>query len=257
MNESCQVTPERDRPDPERHVLHAESMASLGSLAAAVAHELNNPLSGIVMYARLVERELGNLGLQPETREELCRYLSQVQADARHCGTIVGNVLRFARAPDGDVARHHVNDIVEESLALVRHCLAIAHVDVETVALDGDDLIDCDAGQLQQALVALLLNSAAAMPGGGRARVRVAGADRTICVEISANPRRGPSDTPSHAVEPRAQGATSARALGLPGVDIIVRRHRGSIEIEPTADNGRRVRLRLPQRPPCAARVSA
>jgi two-component system NtrC family sensor kinase len=258
--------PERDDVDPTQEVsrvqqrmIHAEKMAALGRLAGAVAHELNNPLSAIVMYARLVERELETSGLGPETREELGRYVSQIQKDARRCGSVVGNLLLFARRSGGKFALHRVNDLIARSVTLVGHYLHIAHIEVETHPLDGDDALACDADHVQQAFVALLLNAAEAMPGGGRLTVRAWAAEASICVEISGIDGGAPHETPSHALEPSVPTGSTAGAarLGLPSVDIIVQQHGGSIEIDSAAGHATRVRVVLPRKPSPAAVASA
>ena len=81
----------------QRQVLHMEKMASLGKLSATVAHELNNPLSGMLTYARLVRREIEEQPIEPEIREELERYLSLIEKECSRCGDIVRNLLLFAR----------------------------------------------------------------------------------------------------------------------------------------------------------------
>jgi len=81
----------------QRQVLHMEKMASLGKLSATVAHEINNPLSGMLAYARLVRREIGNQPISAGAREELTRYLALLERECVRCGTIVQNLLLFAR----------------------------------------------------------------------------------------------------------------------------------------------------------------
>ena len=81
----------------QRQVLHMEKMASLGKLSATVAHELNNPLTGVLTYARLVRRELGDQPIAAEMRDELTQYLSLIEKECNRCGAIVQNLLLFAR----------------------------------------------------------------------------------------------------------------------------------------------------------------
>ena len=81
----------------QRQVLHMEKMSSLGKLSATVAHELNNPISGMLTYARLVRRELADQPIDEEVREELTRYLCLMEKECSRCGTIVQNLLLFAR----------------------------------------------------------------------------------------------------------------------------------------------------------------
>ncbi len=157
----------------ERQVLHMEKMASLGKLSATVAHELNNPISGVLTYARLVRREISEQPIDAQVREELGRYLSLVEKECKRCGDIVQNLLLFARPKGAEMAPVDLNEIVEQSLMLVRHHLEIRGVKLRSELLSDNPRIVADAGQLQQALVALLVNAVEAMQGleDGRAEL--------------------------------------------------------------------------------------
>lgn len=232
-------------------MLHLDRLVSLGKLATAVAHEVNNPLSAILMYARLVERELPESGFAAEKQEELGRFLRQVQADASRCGDVVRNLLLFARAPEGEFAVHHMSQIIERSLALVHHHLDMARVRLETQLLAEDDAVACDAGQVQQALVALFLNAVEAMPGGGCLTVRTAAGTASVRVDIS---HTGASIAPEmlpRVFEPfvSTSAEASGAGLGLAAVDHIVQRHEGEIEVESAAGTGTTFRIVLPREP--------
>ena len=132
----------------QRQVLHMEKMASLGKLSATVAHELNNPLSGMLTYARLVRRELAEQPIEAEIRDELTRYLSLVEKECSRCGGIVQNLLLFARRTGAAMAPVDLNEVVERSLMLVRHHLEISGVKLHSELLAGDSRIVADAGQI-------------------------------------------------------------------------------------------------------------
>jgi len=234
----------------QRQMTHMEKMASLGKLAAAVAHELNNPLSAILMYSRLVARELEGSAFPPGKREELDRYLSQVESDARRCGKVLRNLLLFARPSGRDFALHHLNQIIERSLVLVRHHLEMARIQLENHPLDGDDAISCDADQLQQAFVALLVNAVEAMPGGGLLTVRATQADGSIRIDVSDTGVSIGEEMLSHVFEPfvSTKDEQSGVGLGLPVVYSIVQRHGGNIEVESAAGRGTSFRVFLPKR---------
>ncbi len=110
----------------QRQVLHMEKMASLGKLSATVAHELNNPISGMLNYTRLVQREVAEQPLDDAVRKELDGYLSVLEQECSRCGAIVQNLLLFARRTGAEMTPTDVNDVVERSLMLVRHHLEIA-----------------------------------------------------------------------------------------------------------------------------------
>jgi two-component system NtrC family sensor kinase len=236
----------------QRQVIHMEKMASLGKLAATVAHELNNPLAGILNYARLVERSLaeGDGGL--EEREEMARSLSVIQQESRRCGEIVRNLLAFSRRSGAELARHHLHAVVERALLIVRHLLEMSRIEVVTDLAAGDDELVCDADQLQQALVALLVNAAEAMPEGGTLTVATREADGRLELAVTDTGVGIPPEHLPHIFEPffSSKKETSGAGLGLAVVYGIVRRHGAEIEVDSAVGRGTTFRLLLPRRPP-------
>ena len=122
----------------QRQVLHMEKMASLGKLSATVAHEINNPLTGMLVYAGLSRRELQEQPLDPAVREEVMRYLSVIERECRRCGGIVQNLLLFARRSGASMAPVDVNDVVRQSLMLVEHHLHMSGLKLKAEFLEGD-----------------------------------------------------------------------------------------------------------------------
>jgi two-component system, NtrC family, sensor kinase len=225
----------------QRQLLHMEKMASLGKLSATVAHELNNPLAGILSYARLVERELGRGDRSLAERDELIGYLSLVRQEAARCGQIVQSLLIFAKGSAPRMAEHHVHDIVERCLMLVRHQVERAGIQVEWQPLSGDDTLTCDGDRIQQALLALLVNAVEAMPDGGVLRLCVderpplhPNGPRSMAVVIADT---GPGIPPAvlpHIFEPFFTTKEEGRGLGL-GLSVaygIVEQHLGQIHVE-------------------------
>src|SRR5208337_19721 len=149
----------------QRQVLHMEKMASLGKLSATVAHELNNPLTGMLTYAKLTRRELEEQSLPADVRSELVRYLTLIEQECSRCGTIVQNLLLFTRRTGATMAPTDLNEVVRQSLMLVEHHVKRRGLKLYSELLPGDSQIVADAGQLRQALVALLVNAIEAMQG--------------------------------------------------------------------------------------------
>jgi two-component system NtrC family sensor kinase len=240
----------------QRQVLHMERMASLGRLSATVAHELNNPISGILMYARLVERELGGMPIEKATKDELARYLQLVQSECSRCGDIVKNLLLFARKSGAEMALIDVNEVVERSIMLVRHHLEISNVTLARQLLEGDSQIVADAGQLQQALVALLVNAVEAMSGpgggGGELSVRVHAEGDAVVIDIADTGVGIPTEVVPHIFEPFFSTKDEERGVGL-GLAVvygIIRRHGGRIEVDSEVGRGTAFRVQLPRHPP-------
>jgi two-component system, NtrC family, sensor kinase len=245
-------------------VLHMEKMASLGKLSATVAHELNNPISGMLTYTRLVRRELAEQPIEAGVREEMSRYLKLVEKECSRCGGIVQNLLLFARRTGAAMAPVDLNEVVERSLMLVRHHLEISRVKLNCELLDGDTRIVADAGQLQQALVALLVNAVEAMKGlegeEGELQVRLRGSADEVQIDIRDTGVGIPPDVLPQIFDPffSTKEEENGVGLGLAVVYGIVQRHGGRISVESKVGQGTAFHLRLPRRPrPDAADVPA
>lgn len=235
----------------QRQVLHMEKMASLGRLSATVAHELNNPISGVLTYARLVDRELKEQPLGPEVKQELGRYLGLMEKECVRCGSIVRNMLLFARREGGEMAPVDLNEIVERSLMLVRHHLEIKQVRLESRPLAGDSQIVADGGQLQQALVALFVNAVEAMEGcqPKELSVDLEGDEQEVRIDVKDSGAGISPEALPHIFEPffSTKDKESGVGLGLAVVYGIVHRHGGAIEIQSDLGRGTTFRLRLPR----------
>jgi two-component system NtrC family sensor kinase len=232
----------------QRQVVHMEKMASLGKLAATVAHELNNPLAGILNYAKLVARSLAE-GDQGDT-EENARFLRIIQQESSRCGEIVRSLLLFSRRSGGELAPHPLNPIVENALAIVRHHLEMSGVECAWTPLAVDDPLLCDAGQLQQALVALFVNAVEAMGPGGTLTVRACSVSEGVEITVADTGVGIPPESLPRIFEPfystKEQG--SGVGLGLAVVYGIVERHQGRIAVDSEVGKGTVFRLTLPRR---------
>ncbi|MFH2006174.1 MAG: ATP-binding protein [bacterium] len=238
----------------QRQVVHMEKMASLGKLSATVAHELNNPLAGILVYAKLVERDLGCAPLCAEEQEELHRYLKLIQKESSRCGEIVRNLLLFARQSAAAFAPAHLNDIVERCLLLMRHHLEMAEVTLDCQPLDGDDEVLCDGDQIQQALVALVVNAAEAMQHVENATltIRLKDLDDSVQIRMTDNGYGIAPEVQPHIFEPfySTKEKESGVGLGLAVVYGIVQRHGGVIDVNSEVGTGTTFIWTLRRRPP-------
>jgi two-component system NtrC family sensor kinase len=235
----------------QRQVAHMDKMASLGRLAATVAHELNNPLAGILTYARLVERSLRESGGAVPQHGELARCLGLIQKEATRSGAIVRNLLTFARRSAVSLSASPLNPVLERSALLVSHHAQMAGVRLELDLLEGDDVLVCDPDQLEQALVALLVNGIEATSGGGSLRLAAAPAEAgSVVLTVSDTGSGIPEDVLPHIFEPfftsKEDGSVG---LGLAVVYGIVQQHMGTIEVDSAPGRGTTFRITLPRRP--------
>jgi two-component system NtrC family sensor kinase len=238
----------------QRQVMQMEKMASLGKLAATVAHELNNPISGMLTYVRLVERELGDQEMDPATRDELKRYLGLVAKECSRCGSIVHNLLTFSRRKGGKMETVDLNELVDRCIMLIRHHLEMKDISVEHDPLAGDSKFVADANQIQQALLALFVNAAEAMQdkeGERTLRVRLRGDEQCVQIRVSDTGSGIPWDALSHIFEPFYSTKTeeSGVGLGLAVVYGIINRHGGHIDVDSEPGRGTTFYIHLPRVP--------
>jgi len=241
----------------QESLIHSERLASLGEMAAAVAHELNNPLAGIHTYARLLEKKLDPTGPAHQ-------WVRTIGHESRRCGEIVNNLLVFARRHPTAMARAEASSIVERTLAVVRHRLELSSAEL-SVELPELPAIYCDASQIQQVLLAILVNALDALAGGGtrpaRVRITAALADRgRVDLAISNNGPPIPKDVLPHVFDPfySTKHAASGVGLGLAVAYGIVKRHGGEIRVESAEQTTFHVLLPVdgPEAPPAVTENS-
>jgi two-component system NtrC family sensor kinase len=235
----------------QHQIVQMEKMASLGKLSATVAHELNNPLAGILTYAKLIGRSLGDEGFAPGERDEIARYLDLIQKESRRCGDIVRNLLTFARVSGGEFALQRVNPILERAAMLIRHHVEMKGIRLENTPCDGDDQVVCDADQLQQAVLALLVNAVEAMPQGGMLTLRAEGDRDAVRIQVADTGVGIPPEVLPSIFEPffsTKEGGTGV-GLGLSVVYGIVQRHAGRVDVDSAIGKGTTFTLRFPRKP--------
>jgi two-component system NtrC family sensor kinase len=234
-----------------QHLAQAEKMVSLGKLAAVVAHEINNPLAGILTYTKLISRmaEKGFDGSQrmAEARE----MLHLIESESRRCGNIVKNLLTFARQAPLSPQRNEVNAIVERCLLLVNHLLELQTIDLVKELSDSIPPIYCDANRVQQALLALLMNAIEAMPTGGRLKVttQFVPSERQARLTITDEGPGIPDDILPHLFEPFFTTKQEGKGvgLGLATAYGIVQQHGGNIEVASAPLKGTTFTVVLPE----------
>ncbi len=238
-------------------LLRVEKMASLGKLAASVAHELNNPLAGIATYARLLRRrrDESRASGKPVTSGaagmDIDRVLELVETESMRCGDIVRNLLLFSRTPGALFSETTLAPIVDRCVLLLHHQAELAGI---TLAVDlPKDLppLECDGAQLQQALLALLLNALEATPEGGEVRVSALHDRRGRMRIVVTDTGRGIlPEVATHLFEPFFTTKTHGNGVGL-GLAVvygIVERHAGRILVDSRPGAGATFTLDLPLR---------
>ncbi len=228
----------------------AEKMASLGKLSAMVAHEINNPLSGILSYARLTLKYLNQEMIEQNTREAIKENLNIIADEAKRCGDIVKNLLLFAKRSLGEVKEIHLNEIIDVSIKVVDHSAKIKDLDLVMDLDTGDDVIQCDAGAIQQIFIALIINAIESSPPGKKIIVRTDYRNKDFIVIKLIDYGDGISeDVLPRIFEPFFSTKTSNKSLGLGLATVygIVKRHAGTINVESRVGKGTEFTITLPR----------
>jgi len=238
-----------------KSLLHSEKLASVGKLAATVAHEINNPLFGILTCARLGLRHVEHLPVPPEDRTRLADRLRMIERESQRCGEIVNNLLSFSRQSPGKVEPVNLHTVIERSLALVKHQLDLKGIVLRVDLALPHPVIDGDAGRLQQVIVALLVNAIEAMPDGGELAVSAAEEDSAVAVRVRDTGAGIPEDVLPHVFEPffSTKEGSQKTGLGLAIASNIVEQHGGTIQVHSEPGQGAEFVVRLPISAPLAA----
>ncbi len=231
-------------------ILQIERMTSLGKLAATVAHELNNPLEGILTYAKVLGKQVKKLELKAEKAAELQEEIELVIHETGRCGDIVKNLLLFSRKEVGEFALVPVRQIVDRAQRLMDHHFHMSNVRGEYIITPEDLMFFCDEHQIEQAIVALMVNAVEAMPGGGTIRLAISrqSPEAPLIIRLTDTGTGIAEDDLTHIFEPFFTTKKAGRGVGL-GLSVvygIVERHGGTISVESHINEGTTFTMTFP-----------
>ncbi len=237
--------------------MRLEKMASIGRLAAVVAHQINNPLAGILTYSKLAARRLGKQGLDEARLAEIRSQLELIETESMNCGNIVRNLLAFARQSPAKFQPTDINGVIERCLLLIQHQLELESIHLEKRLEASLSAMVCDASLIQQVMLALLMNAVEAISHGGTLVVeskRAADPTKIVIAVTDNGVGISPAVLP-HLFEPfyttkeegRGVGLGLATALG------IVQQHGGTIDVISHEGQGSTFTVTLPLSPPPSA----
>ncbi len=229
----------------QAQLIQSEKMSSLGKLAASVAHEINNPLAGILTYTKLLIRIHEEGELSKQARDVAVRNLRLVERETDRCTAIVRNLLDFARQRPPSLKEIDVSAVVDEALSLLAHRLQMQNVEI-VKDLGPMPPVMADFGQLRQSFVNIALNACEAMGAGGTLTATARTAGGTVDVRIADT---GPGIAPEHLsriFDPFFTTKEKGTGLGLSVVFGIIERHGGTLEVESRVGSGTTVVVRLP-----------
>ena len=230
-------------------MIQAEKLTSLGKLAAVVAHEINNPLSGILTYAKLLRKWVERGDDLEAHAQDMREALSLIESESRRCGDIVRNLLMFARVAPMNVSRFDIGAVIRQCIKLVEHKLDLGNIAVEVDSDPQLPLIRGDAGQIEQLLLALVMNAIEAMPREGNLRIttRASGAG-SVVITIQDDGTGIPPTLLPRLFDPFVTTKEEGKGVGL-GLAIsksIVDRHHGTIGVASEPGRGTTFTITLP-----------
>jgi len=224
----------------QAELIQAAKMSSLGRLAAGVAHELNNPLGGITLYADLLLEDMRKDEPRRVTVEKIVQQTSR-------CRRIVQDLLAFAR-PSGSTARRvDVNSVLREAMSVLKDQEMFHNVEARWELAEELPRILADPDELRQAFVNIVLNAVEAMHGKGVLSFGTCRGEEaeSVVVTISDTGCGIPEGDIEHLFEPFFTTKDGGTGLGLPITYGIVERHNGSIEVKSEVDKGTTFRICL------------
>ena len=234
------------RKQTEEELIRSEKLASLGQLAASVAHEVNNPLAGIMVYVKLLLKKYNEKKLQTEKSEE---QLLKMDKELDRTTRIIRNLLDFSRQSEPNIRPVKINKVVEAALQLVGHQINLENIKLERKLDDQLPLVLADFDKIQQVLINIIMNAIQAMPEGGSLTITTSVADgveigealkKTVRIDITdtgagiSKENLSKLFTPFFTTKEKGKGV----GLGLPVVHGIIEQHKGKIEVNSELDVG-------------------
>jgi two-component system, NtrC family, sensor kinase len=240
---------EREIADQAR-ILHQDKMMSLGRLAASVVHEINNPLSGILNYIRLMIRIVDRGPVDAEHHKKFRRYLTVVENETGRCSQIISSLLTFSRKSPPAFTTVNLAELIERSVILSQHKLELSNIRLTVAVSPGLPPVLGDFNQLQQCIINLIFNAIDAMPDGGRLDL-TAGTDsdkQTVRIAVKDTGQGIAPEDQAHIFEPffTTKKEGYGVGLGLSTVFGIVEHHKGTITFESKKGVGTTFTIHLP-----------
>ncbi len=223
----------------QTQLIRTEKLASIGQLAAGVAHEINNPLGTILIYSHLIQKSL-----EPDDpkREDIALVISE----ANRAKDIVQGLLSFAREKKLRASEVNVNDILEEVLSLVVNQSLFHNIKIKKSFDQGPQTIVADETQLKQVFLNIILNAAQAMEGNGKLTISTIFDKKQIKIKIADSGPGIPPEVMGKLFSPFFTTKEKGTGLGLAISYGIIERHQGKIDVETDLGKGSTFVITLP-----------
>lgn len=231
--------------DSQQQLIQAEKLTSLGQLAASIAHEVNNPLSGVLVYTQLIAKKLRGGGIENNVALD---YLTKMESELTRSTKLIRNLLDFARQSSPKFQQVNLNTLMNLAYDLASHTAELQHVTVTKEFDSSLPDITADADQLQQVFTNLILNAIQAMPQGGKLVLRSSVDKDQVKIEVRDTGYGIPPENMNKLFTPFFTTKSEVKGVGL-GLAIsygIIQRHKGKIEVQSKVGEGTTFTIYLP-----------
>lgn len=229
-------------------IVQIEKLTSLGKLSATVAHELNNPLEGILTFSRLITKKLSADNSGEFTK--LIHYTKMISDEASRCGKIVKDLLLFSHSDTEEFIVSDLPCLLDKSISLINHHFEINNILLEKIYDEKEIIIKCNPQKIQQMIISILINAIESMSGrtGGKIVMKLTKEGKYAIIRVTdCGMGISEKDLP-YIFEPfyTTKEMSKGTGLGLSIVYGIVNQHKGKIEVEKTSVNGTTFKISLP-----------
>ena len=236
FNQMAQELKRRDKAlaDAQKAVIQSEKMAAFGQLGAGIAHEVKNPLAGILGVTQLSL-------MSAEKGSDSENNLRLIEKETRRCKDIIESLLKFARQEKTERKPIHIQDVIDDACSILRHQLEVHQVSLEREVEETLPMIMGNANQLQQVLVNLVMNAHQAMgKEGGTVKITARRRNNHVTVAVADNGPGIPPDIQEKIFDPffTTKRGKKGTGLGLSVTYGIVRDHQGMIKVESEVGTG-------------------
>ena len=243
-------TKSEDMARSQNEIYQIERLASLGRLSSSVAHEINNPLAGVLTYAKLVSRILQNSELTEDRRAAILKHLDMIQSETTRCGNIVKGLLNFSRDGSQKFDIIHLNEVLTETTQLIQHSFQIADIRLVTDFCAPRDLVQANGNQVIQACLAVLTNALEAVEEGGDGVVTYRSYNpdmKHVVIEIKDNGIGISAEDQEHMFEPffSRKKEMSGIGLGLAVTYGILEQHNAKVYVASVPGKGTSIKFKF------------
>ncbi|NOY23144.1 MAG: HAMP domain-containing histidine kinase [Acidobacteria bacterium] len=233
----------------QKQIIQSEKMSSLGRLAAVIAHEINNPISGLIVFIKLLQKTMDKEVLTEEDRVKVVKRLCIMESEAKRCGHIVSELLSFSRA-EQKMVECNIAEIIERSVSILKFKTKDKQISLNLDIESNIPMIQCDPGKIQQIIMNLVQNAIEALPQGGEIDISACflKEEEKLKLVVHDNGIGIPEEFLPHIFEPFYSSKDNGQSVGI-GLFVVygvIHQHNGVVEVDSAEGKGTTFSIFLP-----------